>query len=104
MELSYDEPDLRSAVVCEDVADLQMNGMRIQSGENSAPLIRLNACCNVRIFNCRPTAPVDVYLEVRGGMSRDIEVAGYAPRWAKISVALGKGVSGKEIVLRNPTK
>ncbi|MBN2357477.1 hypothetical protein JXO59_15295 [candidate division KSB1 bacterium] len=100
VELSYDEPDLRSAVVCEDVADLQMMGMRIQSGENSAPLIRLNACRNVRICDCRPTAPVDVYLEVRGGMSQDIEVAGYAPRWAKKSLALGKGVSGKEIVLR----
>ncbi len=100
MAISYEEPDGRSALVCDDVHDLQVREFRAQSHPAAAPLLQLRNCRDVRLQSCRPIDSVAVYLNVEGSESRHIKVSEYQRRWAQKHLILQAGASNQEIFFK----
>jgi hypothetical protein len=79
-------PDLRPAVVCEDVIDLELNGLRATSTPGVDALIRLKDVRGAFIHACRPTSPVPVFAQLEGPSSQillssnDLRLAGIASK------------------------
>ncbi|MGZ3386103.1 MAG: hypothetical protein ACXVB5_14470, partial [Isosphaeraceae bacterium] len=64
-------PDLRPAVVGEDVEDLELSGFRAAGGGAQA-LMCLRDARQVYVHGCRPLNDVPVFLSVEGAGSREI--------------------------------
>ena len=64
-------PDLRPALVGEDVADLTLASFRA-AATGSTPLLRLCDARQVYVHGCRPLGKVSLFLSVEGAASRDI--------------------------------
>ena len=65
-------PDLRPAVVCDDVADLELSSFRAQGDKEAEALIRLQDICGAFIHGCRPLNKVKTFVQVEGKNSRKI--------------------------------
>lgn len=72
VHVSFESPDTRSAVICEDVADLTFDSFRTQTANNAAPQISLNNVRDATIQGCRPSAGTSVFLKVIGERSQGI--------------------------------
>jgi hypothetical protein len=70
------EPDLRPAVVCDDVDDLEMAGLKAQANPNAESLLRLRATRGAFIHTCRPLGEADTFLRVEAPGSANISLAG----------------------------
>lgn len=64
-------PDLRPALVGEDVQDLELGNVRA-AGAGMAPLLRLHDAREVYLHGCRPLGDVALFLRVEGAASRGI--------------------------------
>jgi hypothetical protein len=64
-------PDLRPALVGEDVEDLELSDFRA-AGSGPAALLRLREARHVYLHGCRPLDKVPLFLSVEGAGSRDI--------------------------------
>jgi hypothetical protein len=64
-------PDLRPALVGDDVEDLELSNFRAAGG-GSAALIRLRDARQAYLHGCRPLNDVDLFLRVEGAESKDI--------------------------------
>ncbi len=85
-------PEMRPALVCEDVEDLELSGFRAE-GNSEGELLRL---CDTRlayIHGCRPTSPVAEFLQVKGAGSREILLQANDLRRANKTCVPGSEVS-----------
>jgi hypothetical protein len=64
-------PDLRPALVGDDVEDLELSNFRA-AGTRSAALLRLSSARQVYVHGCRPLSEVALFLSVEGVGSKDI--------------------------------
>jgi Glycosyl hydrolases family 28 len=83
-------PDLRAAVVAEDVEDLELSSFRA-AGSGAAALLRLRDARQVYLHGCRPLNEVPLFLSVEGAGSREILLQANDLRRAGQSCALADG-------------
>ena len=74
VRLELERPDLRPALVCDDVEDLELTGFKaLVTGDE--PLIRLVNTRGAVIQNCRTLGGVQSFLDVEGIKSADIALS-----------------------------
>jgi len=92
IKLSTAEPDLRPAMVFDDVEDLVLKHLDAACSPGAAPMLRLVQVGNARMRGCSPTSPVDTLLQLQGDKTRDIVLEGCDLRHVKTVSALDPDV------------
>ena len=86
-------PDVRPAIVCDDVQDLELSDFRAAGEQESESLIRLQQTRQAFIHGSRPLNETGTFLRVEGLESRNIGLAGNDLRRANKILELGEGAS-----------
>ncbi len=76
VQLQTASPDLRHAVVCEDVEDVSIDGLDCHYSPGGKATIRLTDSRGVLVRGCRPKAPSELFLKLRGARSERIVLTG----------------------------
>jgi polygalacturonase len=66
IHVQWSRPDLRSALICDDVQDLEIHALRGQSSPAAAPVIVLNDVRRALIRDCTAPSDTSVFLRMRG--------------------------------------
>ncbi len=90
-------PDLRPALVGEDVEDLELSNFRA-TGSSTAALLRLSDARQVYVHGCRPLSEVALFLSVAGAGSQDILLQSNDLRRADQVCKRAEGVSVNAII------
>lgn len=69
---NYVKPDCRSVIVCDNVENAELSGLKATGYLNAAPFIWLKNSKEFLIRNCKTLNPVDTFLRVDGSFSSDI--------------------------------
>ncbi len=69
-------PDLRPAIVCDDVQDLEIGGLKAAGNHRSESLVRLQNTAGAFIHTSRPLDPIACFLRVEGSSSERITLHG----------------------------
>jgi polygalacturonase len=93
VRLEVQKPDLRPALVADDVEDLEVFGFRA-AGSGREPLIRLLETRGALIRGSRPPGAVERFLRVEGQGSRDIALLGNDLRQVRDTASLSGGFGG----------
>lgn len=72
IEFRASDKEERPAIFCEDVKNLDINGLRSQPIVGSQPVVKLVQSKQVFLQNCSPSAETKTFLEVSGGNSESI--------------------------------
>jgi len=64
--------DLRPAIVCDDVDDLELSSVKLSGSKNAEAVIRLQNSKNIFVHACRTLNPTGTFLRVEGAASTDI--------------------------------
>jgi hypothetical protein len=72
VDLSFDQADERPAVYCEDVEDFDLDGARLAA--YGSPALRLRDVRNVSMRGCRAASEYDVFAEVGGRETSNINL------------------------------
>jgi hypothetical protein len=83
-------PDLRPALVGDDVEDLELSAFRA-AGSGASTLLRLRDAREVYIHGCRALNEVPLFLQVEGKGSRGILMQANDLRRARNAFALAEG-------------
>jgi hypothetical protein len=67
--------DLRPAVVCDDVENLEIAGLKAPADEKVESLLRLRATRGAFIHHCWPSNPLDTFLRLEGPTTADIALS-----------------------------
>ncbi len=102
VELTFDEPDVRPAVVCDDVEDLDVAGLRARLSPKAPAVLRLRNVRGALIRGCRPHQPVPAFLRVEGERSGDIALIANDLRKAACPWTRADGVP-RDAVRTDPT-
>ena len=76
LRLDLARPDLRPAVMCDDIDGLDIRGLRAEGNAEAKSLIRL---CDVRdafITSSGPIGKAGPFIRVEGGSPQDVEISG----------------------------
>lgn len=68
--------DLRPAIVCDDVDDLELRGFKAEGSRKAESLIRLQNSRNVFINGSRPLNNIGTFLRLEGTKTSDIRLSG----------------------------
>lgn len=71
-----DSDDLRPAIVCDDVTDMEISGLKVDGSKNAESAIRLQNSQHVFINHSRATNEIGTFLRVEGAGSKDILLTG----------------------------
>jgi polygalacturonase len=74
IDLTFDEDDQRPAVVCDDVEELDIFGLRAEISPAAESTLRLRGVQGALIHGCRPGTESERFLKLDGDACRDIEV------------------------------
>lgn len=72
VQLQTAQPDLRHAVACDDVEDLEMVGLDVRPTAGAASILRLTQVRDALIRGCRPHGAADTFVELHGETTRDV--------------------------------
>jgi hypothetical protein len=86
-------PDHRPAVVCDDVADLYVTGLRA-AGPASGPLVRLRRARGATLRDCRPAGGAEAFVRLEGADTSDVALVGNDLRRAGAGVVRADGFAG----------
>jgi hypothetical protein len=100
VDVRWTKPDLRPAMVCDDVQDLRVDGLKGQSAADGAPVIILNDVRGAMLRGCVAPRDARVFLRMQGttgkvsAMSNDLSAAALpfefaAPAAAEILYQMG---------------
>lgn len=78
--------DMRPAVVCDDVEDLDISGLKAAISKEAGSVIRLRATREGFIHGCRPLNEIPLFIRVEGDKCRDISLAANDLRKAKEAI------------------
>jgi hypothetical protein len=92
VHLDLANEDLRSALICDDVEDLDLSGFRAPVF-GSEPLIQLHRTRDAVLRNCRPHGAVETFARIGDGECKDIALLSNDLRRVRNVVAKGEGVS-----------
>ncbi len=70
--LSFQEPDQRSVIWCDDVSNLELAGIQAQSTATAAPFFWLKNVKDAWIHGCKPLNPIGTLVRVHGSGSEKI--------------------------------
>jgi hypothetical protein len=87
------KPDLRPAVVCDDVQGLELAGFKAQADASVESLIRLRAVQGAFIHDSRPLDDIGTFVRVDGVGSKDVVLAGNDLAHAKQAVEKAEGAA-----------
>ncbi len=73
IDLTFAEDDQRPAIVCEDVLDLDIFGLRAGTSPTADAMLRFRGVEGALIHGCRSEAKADKFLRLEGDTCRDIE-------------------------------
>jgi polygalacturonase len=93
-------PDLRPAIVFENVEDASVNGLSAQGNPKAESLLRLTDSREVYLNGCRVLTPAAVFLHVEGAASRGITIDGGDVAKAANVVSFGSGASKDAVKVR----
>jgi hypothetical protein len=74
LRLRWQAPDLRSAVLCEDVSELAIDSLEARQAKEGAAVLRFRQVRDALLRGCRPEEGTGVFLEVSGAQSRVISL------------------------------
>lgn len=92
VRLEIDGTDMRPAIICDDIEDLELFCLQAAAPAGTQPLIRLRDARNVFIHGCRPLGNVETFVLVEGARSSAIALSGNDLRRVKKSVDAGAGL------------
>jgi hypothetical protein len=92
--------DLRPAVVCDDVEDLELAGLKAQANPTAESLLRLRASRGAFIHSCRPLGQTDAFLRVEGPECANISLAGNRLNDARKAVVRADGAGPVDLSLQ----
>jgi len=96
VRLDLVEPDLRSAFMADDVADLELSGFRADA--TRAPhFIRLRNTRRALIQNSRSLGPVESFLNLADAASRDVALVANDTRLAAKPITLAAGATAETV-------
>ncbi len=72
IQVSFESPDLRHAMVCDDVSNLTIESLRVQSAKGAASQILFTDVRDANVLGCRPNSDTDIFLRVKGENSKGI--------------------------------
>ena len=72
IDLAFDEDDQRPAIVCDDIRDLDLFGLRAEMSPKADCLIRLRGVQDALIRGCSPTMKSDRFLQLEDDSCRNI--------------------------------
>jgi hypothetical protein len=87
------QPDARPALRCEDVAGLDVFGLRASASSEGGPAIVLNETLDAFIHGSQALADTGTFLRIEGKSSGDIKLVGNNLKKAAQAVAFGPGVA-----------
>jgi hypothetical protein len=96
--IEFGEPDLRPAIVGEDVEELELANVRAD-GATEAALISLRDARQVYVHGCRPLREVALFLRVEGAGSENILLQANDLRRAKQDCLVVEGASAEAVTL-----
>lgn len=74
--LRLQSDDLRPAIVCDDVDDLELSGFKVDGSKNGESVVRLQNTRNVYVHSSRTLNATGTFLRVEGAQSKDILLQG----------------------------
>ena len=86
-------PDLRPALVCDDVEDLELSGCKFECDPSSESLIRLQNTWDGFIQGCRGIGRTKTFLRLEGESSRAVGLTGNDLRCVQEAVEVANGAS-----------
>jgi hypothetical protein len=92
VHLDLETPDLRPALICDDVEDLELSGFKAR-GFGSEPLIRLRQTRGALIRHCLPAGKVETFASIEGKDSADVALLANDLRRARQAAVKGEGVT-----------
>jgi len=90
-------PDMRPAIVCDDVDDLDLSDFQAEGNEKADSLVRVQQTRRVFIHGSHPLNAIGTFLRIEGTESRAIGLNGNDLRLAKRATELG-GAAPKDAV------
>ena len=99
IDLSFEEEDGRSALICDDVDGLDLIDIKGEGSVQGAPLFQFRNIKNAFISSSRALNPVNIFLQVEG-LSEDIYLSGNDFRQANTAINLTEGLSPKTVHLK----
>jgi polygalacturonase len=91
VEMYFTNPDLRSAVACEDINGLEFYKIKAMS-YGIEPVIRCRNVKDMFVQACKATPGIDTYLQITGEKSESITMSGNDLRGAKNGVKKDQGI------------
>ncbi|MCP5529287.1 MAG: glycoside hydrolase family 28 protein [Opitutaceae bacterium] len=70
VELDFVEPDHRSALVCDRVSGVRVDGLRAATAPGAAPVVRLRGVSDALLGGAVAAASTEVFASIEGGSSR----------------------------------
>jgi hypothetical protein len=90
-------PDLRPALVCDDVLDLELADFRAAATPGTDCMVRLRDTRGAFIHGCRLLNEVDTFLNLEGAASQEITLSGNDLHKAGMPVRLADGASASTL-------
>jgi polygalacturonase len=87
----------RPALICDDVKELDLRGLRSTRVASAQPVVSLIQTRRARLQDCVAPEGAELFLEARGDRTRAITLAGCDLRGAKKAVRLGSGVPPRAV-------
>jgi Glycosyl hydrolases family 28 len=94
------KPDLRPAVVFENVEDAGVNGLSAQGNPKAQGLLRLTDARDVYLSGCRVLTPTAAFVHTEGASSRGITIDGGDVAKAATIASFGNGASKEAVKVR----
>ena len=94
------KPDLRPAIVLDNVSDVEVNGLSVQGNKSPVSALRFIETRDVLISAARLLTPAAVFLQVEGTSSANITIDGGDISRAAAPLALKAGAGSKAVRLR----
>jgi hypothetical protein len=91
------KPDLRPAIVCDDLEDLDLANFRADGDSKAECLIRLEQARGAFIHGSRPRNAIGTFLRVEGDKSEHIGLTGNDFRRVERSFDVGVGAGQKAV-------
>ncbi len=94
VDLSFIEPDDRSALIFDDVVDAEITGFKADVTGSSEPMISLINSGNVFLSNSRPKSENDSFLNIKGEGAGPVWLRGNILTKSRMPVSIDQNVSG----------
>lgn len=90
--------DMRAAIVCDKVEDMEICGFGGQGGEGADCLVKLRDCREAFLHGCRPLNDIKTFLSLEGEKTGGINLRANNLNRAKESVKMSGEVDGSEVL------